>query len=96
MAEMIELNGRRYRKPERPTVVICADGFDPAYVERGIGDGILPTIGGFAREGWLGAADAVVPTFTNPNNVLDRDRSAAFGARHCRAITTSTAIRVPR
>ena len=26
-------------------------------------------IAGFAREGWLGAADAVVPTFTNPNNV---------------------------
>jgi phosphonoacetate hydrolase len=69
MAETIELNGRRYRKPERPTVVICVDGFDPAYVERGISDGILPTIGGFARECWLGAADAVMPTFTNPNNV---------------------------
>ncbi|MGH7059905.1 MAG: alkaline phosphatase family protein, partial [Stellaceae bacterium] len=69
MAKMIELNGRRYRKPARPTVVICADGFDPAYVERGIGDGILPTIEGFARDGFLGAADAVMPTFTNPNNV---------------------------
>ena len=69
MAEMIELNGRRYRKPERPTVVICVDGFDPAYVERGIADGILPAIAGFARDGWLGTADAVMPTFTNPNNV---------------------------
>jgi phosphonoacetate hydrolase len=69
MAGMIELNGRRYRKPQRPTVVICVDGFDPGYVERGIGDGILPTIAGFVREGWLGAADAVMPTFTNPNNV---------------------------
>ncbi len=69
MAEAIELNGRHYRKPQRPTVVICVDGFDPAYVERGIADGILPTIGGFAREGWLGTADAVMPTFTNPNNV---------------------------
>jgi phosphonoacetate hydrolase len=69
MAEAIELNGRRYRTPARPTVVICVDGFDPAYVERGIADGILPTIGGFARSGWIGAADAVMPTFTNPNNV---------------------------
>jgi phosphonoacetate hydrolase len=69
MVETIELNGRCYRKPQRPVVVICVDGFDPAYVERGIGDGILPTIAGFAREGWLGAADAVMPTFTNPNNV---------------------------
>jgi phosphonoacetate hydrolase len=66
---MIELNGRRYRTPERPTVVICVDGFDPAYVERGIDDGILPTIAGFGRKGWLGTADAVMPTFTNPNNV---------------------------
>ena len=69
MAETIELTGRRYRVPERPVVVICVDGFDPAYVERGIGDGILPTIAGFAREGWLGTADAAMPTFTNPNNV---------------------------
>src|SRR5215469_5305918 len=69
MSAMIELNGRRYRQPERPTVVICVDGFDPAYVERGIADGILPTVGGFARQGWLGSADAVMPTFTNPNNV---------------------------
>ncbi len=69
MVDANELNGRRYRKPERPTVVICVDGFDPAYVEHGIADGILPTIGGFARDGWLGTADAVMPTFTNPNNV---------------------------
>ena len=69
MAETIELNGRRYRKPERPVVVICVDGFDPAYVERGIADGVLPTIGAFAHDGFLGAADAVMPTFTNPNNV---------------------------
>ena len=69
MTDVIELNGRRYRMPERPIVVICVDGFDPAYVERGIEDGVLPTLGGFAREGWLGTADAVMPTFTNPNNV---------------------------
>src|SRR5271169_1861264 len=69
MSYVIDLNGRRYHKPERPTVVICVDGFDPAYVEQGISDGILPTIGSFRRTGWLGTADAVMPTFTNPNNV---------------------------
>src|SRR5215468_2891457 len=69
MAEAIELNGRRYRTPQRPTVVICVDGCDPEYLERGIPDGIFPTIGGFRREGYLGVADAVVPTFTNANNV---------------------------
>jgi phosphonoacetate hydrolase len=69
MTETIALNGRRYRKPARPTVVICVDGFDPAYVERGVADRILPTIAGFARRGWSGAAEAAMPTFTNPNNV---------------------------
>ena len=69
MADVIELNGRRYRKPRRPTVVICVDGCDPEYVERGIADGILPTISSFARTGYLGTADAAMPTFTNPNNV---------------------------
>src|SRR5947209_18019612 len=69
MSETIELNGRRYRKPQRPTVVICVDGCDPEYLDRGIPDGIFPTIGSFRREGYFGVADAVVPTFTNPNNV---------------------------
>ena len=69
MSEILELNGRRYRKPQRTTVVICADGCDPEYIGRGIADGILPTIASFARKGYLGTADAAMPTFTNPNNV---------------------------
>src|SRR5205814_8872578 len=69
MSQAIELNGRRYRKPQRPTVVICVDGCDPEYLERGIPQGIFPTIGSFRREGYVGTANAVVPTFTNPNNV---------------------------
>jgi phosphonoacetate hydrolase len=69
MFDAIQLNSRHYRKPERPTVIICVDGCDPAYVERGISDGVFATIGSFAGEGFLGSADAVMPTFTNPNNV---------------------------
>ena len=32
----IELNGRSYRWPRRPVVVVCVDGFDPAYLEDGL------------------------------------------------------------
>src|SRR5205807_5710145 len=64
----VSVNGRRYRIPERPAVVICFDGCDPAYIERGIADGILPTIASFRKSGFFAIADAVVPTFTNPNN----------------------------
>src|SRR5215469_13150741 len=69
MSDLIELNGRRYRKPQRPTVVVCVDGCDPEYIARGIADGILPMIASFAREGYIGTADAAMPTFTNPNNI---------------------------
>lgn len=64
----ISVNGRQYRTPRRPTVVICFDGCDPAYIDRGISDGIFPTVAAFQRDGFYALADAVVPTFTNPNN----------------------------
>jgi phosphonoacetate hydrolase len=69
MGDTFALNGRHYRKPERPVIVICADGCDPAYVERGIADGILPTLAGFRGDGLVATADAAMPTFTNPNNL---------------------------
>jgi phosphonoacetate hydrolase len=64
----VEVNGRSYRTPERPTVVICFDGCDPAYIERGLADGILPNIAAMRDHGFSALADAQVPTFTNPNN----------------------------
>ncbi|HWB50509.1 MAG TPA: phosphonoacetate hydrolase [Stellaceae bacterium] len=67
--EPITLNGRRYRRPARPTAVICADGCDPAYLAAGIAARMTPTIAGFRDNGFFGAADAAMPTFTNPNNV---------------------------
>src|SRR5580658_6138287 len=67
--EPIELNGRSYRRPVRPTVVICADGCDPAYLDAGIAAGVLPTIAGFRASGTYGFADAAMPTFPNPNNL---------------------------
>lgn len=65
----VEANGRRYARPRQPTIVICYDGCDPAYIEQGLAAGILPTIARLRTEGYVGAAQAVVPTFTNPNNV---------------------------
>lgn len=64
----VEVNGRAYRLPERPTVVVCFDGCDPEYIRRGFADGILPTMASLRETGFVGEAKAVVPTFTNPNN----------------------------
>src|SRR5205085_1051104 len=66
---MIELHGRTYRVPQRPVVVICADGCDPTYIEGGIAAGVLPTITRWRQSGFYALADAVMPTFTNPNNL---------------------------
>lgn len=64
----VSVNGRQYRTPRQPTAVICFDGCDPEYIDRGIADGILPTIASFQRNGFYTIADAVIPSFTNPNN----------------------------
>jgi phosphonoacetate hydrolase len=65
---LIQANGRSYAVPPRPVVVICLDGFDPEYLERGIADGVLPTIGALRSVGYVGTALATVPTTTNTNN----------------------------
>ena len=66
---MITANGRTYARPRRKTVVICLDGCDPRYLERGLADDVFPQIGAFMRGGFSALADAAMPTFTNPNNV---------------------------
>lgn len=65
----LTVNGVAYRWPVRPVVVVCIDGGDPAYIERGLRDGIIPNIARFMREGFSAVADGVVPSFTCPNNI---------------------------
>ncbi len=65
----IQLNGVTYRWPKQPVVVVCIDGGDPAYIEQGIRDGIIPNIARFMREGFSAIADGTVPSFTCPNNM---------------------------
>ncbi|HEV8440107.1 MAG TPA: phosphonoacetate hydrolase [Methylomirabilota bacterium] len=65
----IELNGVRYRWPSRPVVVVCIDGGDPAYFERGVRDGIVPNVARFMTDGFSAVADGDVPSFTCPNNM---------------------------
>src|SRR6202142_2340025 len=64
----VEVNGRIYAAPKRPTVVILVDGFDPAYLEHGIANGTLPTMKSFREHGFAGIADCSMPSTTNTNN----------------------------
>jgi phosphonoacetate hydrolase len=65
----IRVNGRSYRKPTAPTVVICYDGCDPRYISHGVLNGLLPNISKIISDGFFAIADAAMPTFTNPNNM---------------------------
>jgi len=69
MAARIEHNGRSYRRPDKPLAVVCIDGGDPAYIESGLKDGIIPNIARFMRDGFSTVADGTVPSFTCPNNM---------------------------
>jgi phosphonoacetate hydrolase len=64
----VEVNGRSYRLPVRPTVVIVVDGFDPAYLEHGFANGTLPRMKSFITDGFVGVADCSMPSTTNTNN----------------------------
>lgn len=65
----IDVNGRSYRLPQRPTVVVCVDGSEPGYIERAVEAGVAPWFARILREGTNLLADCVVPSFTNPNNL---------------------------
>lgn len=67
-AELI-VNGRSYKRPDKPVVVICLDGSEPGYIERAIEAGVAPNLRRLMKSGANMTALAVVPTFTNPNNL---------------------------
>ncbi len=69
MPERITVNGRDYAWPHRPTVVICVDGSEPAYIEQAVAAGVMPFMRDMLARGADLRANCVVPSFTNPNNL---------------------------
>ncbi|TBW38255.1 phosphonoacetate hydrolase [Siculibacillus lacustris] len=69
MTATIEVNGRGYRIPQRPVVVICFDGFDPSYLADAAPRGLMPRLVRMMAGGFAATATSAMPSFTNPNNV---------------------------
>jgi phosphonoacetate hydrolase len=65
----VEVNGRSYRLPARPSVVVCVDGCEPDYIAQAVAGGHMPWMKSVLATGTSVIADCVVPTFTNPNNL---------------------------
>jgi phosphonoacetate hydrolase len=40
----VAVNGREYRWPQAPTVVICCDGCEPAYIDEAIRRKLMPSL----------------------------------------------------
>src|SRR6478736_6242728 len=68
-APRITVNGRSYRAPERPIVVVCVDGCEPDYITQAIEAGAAPYLRTMCSRGASLLGDCVVPSFTNPNNL---------------------------
>jgi phosphonoacetate hydrolase len=66
----VTVNGRDYRVPEEPTVVITVDGGDPEYFDDALARELMPRLarmlacGGQYRRG-----ASEMPSLTNPNNI---------------------------
>ena len=69
MTASVTVNGRSYRHPKQPTVVVCVDGCEPAYVDDAIAAGVAPALRRFSERGTYRLSRTVVPSFTNPNNL---------------------------
>jgi phosphonoacetate hydrolase len=61
-------NGRTYRSPARPVVVICLDGSADEYFDATLARGRMPNLQQMSVRGHRGLARGAMPSFTNVNN----------------------------
>ena len=84
--QRIEVNGRSYRLPEQPSVVVCVDGCEPDYIAQAVAGGHMPWMKRVLAHGTAVIADCVIPSFTNPNNLSIVTGAPPVGARHLRQL----------
>jgi phosphonoacetate hydrolase len=65
----LKVNGRTYKLPAKPTVVVCVDGCEPDYLAQAVATGHMPWLKRTLALGSGLTGDCVVPSFTNPNNL---------------------------
>ena len=63
-----DINGRTYRPPPRPIVVVCIDGCADEYLSAALARDRMPVLARFCRHGYRGLARSALPSFTNTNN----------------------------
>ena len=78
----VTVNGTQYRWPDKPLVVVCIDGGDPAYFRQFLGDGAIPNIARFVRAGLQRDRRRHHAELHLPEQHVDHHRDAGLEARH--------------
>jgi phosphonoacetate hydrolase len=65
----LSINGRSYRRPSAPVVVVCVDGCEQDYLTEAARAGVAPFLARMIEQGTARIGECVVPSFTNPNNL---------------------------
>ena len=62
------VNGRNYRPPTVPVVVVCIDGCADEYLSVSLAKGVMPRLAQMLRSGHRSLVRGALPSFTNVNN----------------------------
>ena len=62
------VNGRSYRPPGRPVVVVCIDGCVDEYLDEALVRGLMPGLSAMIGSGHRALVRGALPSFTNVNN----------------------------
>jgi phosphonoacetate hydrolase len=68
VTEPFTANGRTYRPPARPVVVVCLDGCADEYLDAALAHALMPQLGRMSTTGHRSLARGALPSFTNTNN----------------------------
>lgn len=68
MTTGFSINGKTYRPPARPVVVICLDGCADEYLDVSLARGRMPRLQEMVNRGYRGRVRGALPSFTNVNN----------------------------
>jgi phosphonoacetate hydrolase len=58
----VEVNGRIYRLPAHPCVVVCVDGCEPDYITQAVAGAHMPWMKRVLAQGAAVIADCVMPS----------------------------------
>src|SRR5258705_11467731 len=65
----LEVNGRSYRLPTQPSVVVCVDGCEPDYIAQAVADGHMARMKSVLARGAGVITDCAIPGFTNRKDI---------------------------